>query len=135
MAWKFQISPNETDIIGPRYRMDSVYDEFSEVVNSALKLPFRFHKMKKIVLKFGPTPDGWSDYSEGSSGVAIKQMPHYTAGAYIELSSKDRRAFLEKMTLEAFYWFLETYDDADFIAKGLKNLGWPLPTSTPQKTM
>jgi len=127
MAWKFQISPNETGIIGPRHRMDEIYNEFQEEVNSALKLPFRFQNIVKLVLKFGPSDIDTLDFAIGSSRVAIKQMPHYSAMDYVGRSDEDRRAFLKDMTLEAFYWLLDTYDDADFIVKGLNTLGWPLP--------
>jgi len=124
--WKFQISPNETDIIGVRYRVDEVTQNFENKVNDALKYPFRFHKVNKLVLKLGPTEADYPDYHE-SSGVAIKQVPNFSAHAYIKLSDAEKETLLKKITLDCFYWILENFEDADFVTKGLINLGWPLP--------
>ncbi len=125
--WKFQISPNERNVIGVGYRMDNVAWTFEKKVNDALKYPFKFHKINKLVLKLGPSNVASPFYHEGPLGVAIKQVPDFSAEDYVKLSEQDKEQLLEKITIESFCWILENFEDADFIRKGLIKLDWPIP--------
>ena len=125
--WKFQILPNERNIIGVGYRMDIISERFENKVNDALRYPFRFHKINKLVLKLGPSNVGSPDYYESPLGVAYKQVPEFSAKAYLKLSDEYKERQLQKITLESFYWILNNFDDAEFVNKGLINLGWPIP--------
>jgi len=97
---------------------------FQNKVNDALKYPFGFHKVNKLVLKLGPSEVASPDYHEYPLGVAIKQVPEFSARAYIRLSGLEKETLLKSITLECFYWLLDNFDDADFVTKGMKNLGW-----------
>ena len=62
--WKFQLCPNEKDSLGKGFRVDPVAQAVEDEINDALRYPFKFHGVIKIVIRFGPSPTPEKDYVE-----------------------------------------------------------------------
>ncbi len=121
--WKFQLLPARPDFLGVGWRMDSAGQEFEKSVNDALRYPFRFHKINKLVLQLGLTEPPKQDYVE-LLGVAIKQCPRFNLEHYCGLSNQERLEVLRLQTTQVFAWLQATFPDAQFIDVGVRNLGW-----------
>jgi hypothetical protein len=127
--WKFQFVPNEKGVIGVGYRMDTVGELVEREVNAALRYPFKFHGVNKLVVELGPTTPERPDYIE-LAGVGLKQYPTFSAADYLERTAEDRRSMLVEITKDVFDWLTSTFDDAEFARIGLRNLGWAFRSST-----
>lgn len=131
--WKFQIYPAQPDLLGHKFAIDSTTQEFADQVNSALRYPFRFHKVNKLCICIGPSLTPRPEYKE-LLGVSDKHCPNFSLSEYVGLSAKQRTLRLEAITKEVFHWLLKNFDDANFILVGARNMGWlefPAPTSRP----
>jgi hypothetical protein len=103
--------------------MDEVSKSVEDEVNDALKYPFRFHKVNKIVLCLGPGEPNARDYIE-QLGVGLKQWPDFDLGAYVKMNRQEKIEVLRSVVLDTFDWLEQTFDDAQFVAVGRKNLPW-----------
>lgn len=131
--WKFQLCPNEKDRLGSGYRLDPVGQAFENRVNDALKHPFRFHRVNKIVIRLGPTDARERDYVE-LLGVGQKQYPEFSYDHYIAASPQEREQMLMAITKGVFSWLLMKFEDSQFVEKAARNLGWlDLPSPRPPK--
>jgi hypothetical protein len=92
-------------------------------VNDALRYPFRFHKVNKIVLCLGPGQPNARDYVE-LLGVGHKQWPDFDLGAYVAMNEQEKVEALRSIVLATFDWLESNFDDAQFVAIGRKNLAW-----------
>ena len=121
--WKFQISPNEKDRISFGYGLDSVGKAFESRVNDALRYPFRFHKVNKLVIHLGRADVFKKDYEE-LLGVGLKHYPEFSYDDYIATSPEERERMLTTITKNVFRWLLAEFEDAQFVEKAAHNLGW-----------
>ncbi len=121
--WKFQLCPNEKDRLGLGYRLDPIGQAFENRVNDALRYPFRFHKVNKLVIQLGPEEDVSKDYYE-VLGVGLKQYPEFSYDEYLAASSQEREQILTAITKNVFRWLLAEFDDAQFVEKAAHNLSW-----------
>ncbi|GEM_PF-2245508 len=121
--WKFQFCPNEKDVIAAGYRMDDVGAAVEREVNDALRYPFGFHGINKVVIRLGLPRSYSQDYIE-LLGVGIKQYADFSARDYLRLPPAGRRECLLDIVKVTFSWFLDNFDDAFFVEKCVKNLGW-----------
>ena len=126
-TWKFQFCPNEPDVINVGYRMDEVGEDVEREVNAALRLPFRFHGVSKIVVRLGPSQAKAPDYHE-VLGVGRKQYPSFDASSYLAHDDTDRRRVLIGVVDTVFVWFRHTFDDADFVRMAADRLSLPHTT-------
>ncbi len=123
--WKFQLCPNEKDVIGIGYRMDTVGQAVENEINDALRYPFKFHRVNKIVVMLGKSPVNSTDYSE-VGGVGTKQYPAFDAHQYMALNDAQRRDCLVAIAQSVFQWLIENFDDADFAVAAADRLNWNL---------
>lgn len=123
--WKFQLCPNEKNVIGTGFRMDPAGQKVENEVNDALSYPFRFHGVNKLVIKIGKSPVDSPDYVE-MLGVGVKQYPDFCAQSYLQKGGNERREELIQICKSVFGWFLHNFDDADFAEKAAARLGWEL---------
>ena len=121
--WKFQICPNEKDRLSLGYGLDPIGQAFENRVNEALRYPFRFHKVNKLVIKLGPKEYVYKDYEE-VLGVGLKQYPQFSYDEYIAALPQEREQMLTAITKNVFRWLLAEFDDAQFVEKAAQNLGW-----------
>lgn len=105
--------------------MDNVGEEVEQSVNDAIRYPFNFHGINKIVIRLGPVATETPDYIE-LLGVGRKQYPNFDARRYILLSEYERRDLLFEVVKSVFAWFLLNFDDADFVKIATQKLGWEL---------
>lgn len=124
-VWKFQLVAAAKGVVGPGFVIDPVGEAFAKTVNDALRYPFKFHKVNKLVLKLGQAESSEKDYIE-TLGVAIKWCPQFDLVNYKALPNSEKIAALEAQTIQVFGWFKRTFPDAQIIDVGLKNLGWTL---------
>lgn len=103
--------------------MDSVCDDVAGEVNDALRYPFNFHKVNKIVVCLGEGPTHEPDYIE-QLGVGLKQWRDFDLASYQKLESSAKVAAIREVTLRTFEWLERNFDDAQFVAIGRKNLAW-----------
>ncbi|NRA30134.1 MAG: hypothetical protein HRU11_07705 [Parvularculaceae bacterium] len=103
--------------------MDDVGEEVERIVNDALRYPFHFHGINKIVVRLGPSPNNAPDYIE-LMGVAKKQYTAFSADEYVGLAEERRRRELILIVQSVFDWLLEEFEDAEFIKAAQQNLGW-----------
>jgi len=122
-VWKFQLVPAQRDLLAVGFRMDAVGQAFEKTVNDALRYPFKFHKINKLVLELGATEPPKKDYIE-ALGVATKRCPHFNLERYKALPDAERVEALKYQTIQVFEWLQATYSDAQFVDVGLRNLGW-----------
>lgn len=122
-AWKFQIIANEEDIAGQRSHMDPTGKELEDEVNDALRYPFKFHKVNKIVLCLGKKEGEEGDYAE-RLGVGLKQWPNFDLHAYVRMTDEDKIEALRAIVIETFDWLEANFDDAHFVSIARKNLTW-----------
>ena len=122
-VWKFQLLPSRRDFLGIGFRMDEVGQAFEREVNDALRYPFNFHKVNKLVLELGPIDPPKKDYRE-LLGVAIKQCPCFDLERYKTMSDSERLQALRSQTIQVFEWLQANFEDAQFVEVGLRNLGW-----------
>jgi hypothetical protein len=99
--------------------MDAIGESVEREVNDALPYPFKFHKVNKIVVCLGPTPEAERDYVE-LLGVGLKQWPEFNLSQYVSLSDSEKTEALRRVVTQTFAWLLDTFPDAQFveIAKG-----------------
>ncbi len=114
---------NEEDIAGQRSHMDSICKEFEDEVNDALRYPFKFHKVNKIVLCLGKKDGEEDDYAE-YLGVGLKQCPNFDLHAYVLMNEEEKIEVLRAIVIETFKWFEANFDDAQFVSTARKNLTW-----------
>lgn len=123
--WKFQLCPHQKDVIGIGFRMDPIGQKVENEVNDALRYPFRFHGVNKIVVKLGKSPVDSPDYVE-MAGVGVKQYPDFCAQSYLQKSDEERREELIQISKSVLGWFLHNFDDAEFARKAAERLEWEL---------
>jgi hypothetical protein len=121
--WKFQITSNRPDFIAKGRLMDSVCDGVAGEVNDALRYPFKFHKVNKIVVRLGEGPVQEPDYVE-QLGVGLKQWRDFDLDSYQKLDAPAKIAAIRNVVLRTFEWLEQTFDDAQFVAIGRMNLAW-----------
>ena len=121
--WKFQILPNEKDRLSRGYGLDPIGQAFENRVNEALRYPFRFHKVNKLVIHLGPVNVYKEDYQE-LLGVAFKHYPEFSYEDYLAASPQEREQLLTDMTKDVFRWLLARFEDAQFVEKAALKLGW-----------
>lgn len=121
--WKFQLLPNEKDVVEKGYRMDSVGEAVEGKVNDALRYPFRFHGVNKLVLCLGRNPRFVDDYNE-LLGVAQKQCSNFDLRKYVNMNEAQKKDALVHAITESFAWFEANFEDVEFIEKAKKNLRW-----------
>ena len=124
--WKFQIISNRPDFIAKGRLMDEVCDTVANEVNSALRYPFKFHKVNKIVICLGRGRISEPDYVE-QLGVALKQWPDFDLDGYKEMDSNAKINALQSVVLTTFDWIESNFHDAQFVAIGRQNLTWQEP--------
>jgi hypothetical protein len=103
--------------------MDDVGIAFESQVSDALRYPFRFHKVNKLVLELGATSPAKKDYVE-LLGVAVKQCPNFDLDRYSFAHNIERQEMLKEQTMQVFRWLMENFPDAQFAEAALDNLGW-----------
>jgi hypothetical protein len=131
--WKFQLCPNEKGRLGVGYRLDPIGQAFEKRVNDALRYPFRFHRVNKLVICLGPTDARETDYIE-LLGVGQKQYPEFSYDHYIAASPQEREQMLTAITKDVFGWLLMQFEDSQFVEKAARNLDWlDLPSPRPAK--
>ena|SRR5271166_390267 len=121
--WKFQIKPNQRDVVARGFRMDAVGEAVEREVNGALSYPFRFHKVNKIVVCLGPDPASEKDYVE-VLGVGLKQWPEFNLKHYLSLSETEKTSALRHVVTQTFDWLVNTFPDAQFVEAAKVRLGW-----------
>ena len=121
--WKFQLCPNEKDSLGIGFRVDPVAQAVEDEINDALRYPFKFHGVNKIVVRFGPPATPCKDYVE-QLGVGIKQYPNFSTSDYLAASDEEKRAIMEDISRDVFRWLLAEFDDTEFAHKAISNMGW-----------
>jgi len=121
--WKFQLFPNEKGRLGIGYRLDPVGQAFENRVNDALRYPFRFHKVNKLVIHLGPKDAPEKDYAE-LLGVGLKQYPEFSYDDYLAASPQGREEMLTAITKDVFGWLLMRFEDSQFVQEAARNLGW-----------
>ena len=121
--WKFQIISNKSGAVGKRRLMDAVSKAVENEVNDALRYPFKFHKVNKIVVCLGPGEPNAPDYIE-MSGVGLKQWPNFDLDAYARMSEQGKIEALRSVVLTTFLWLERNFEDAHFVSVGRENLSW-----------
>jgi hypothetical protein len=121
--WKFQIISNRPGFIGKGRLMDSVCDAVADEVNDALRYPFKFHKVNKIVLCLGEGPIKEADYVE-QLGVGLKQWREFDLDWYRQQDSSGKIDALRTVVRDTFDWLESTFNDAKFVAIARRNLSW-----------
>jgi len=121
--WKFQIKPNQRDVVARGFRMDAVGEAVEREINKALPYPFKFHKINKIVICLGAAPEGEKDYLE-LLGVGLKQWPEFNLQHYLSLSEAEKTWALRRAVTQTFEWLVETFPDAQFVETAKRHLGW-----------
>jgi hypothetical protein len=121
--WKFQIISNRQGFLAKGRLMDPVCAGVADEVNDALRYPFKFHMVNKIVVCLGEGPMQEPDYIE-QLGVGLKQWRDFDLDSYQKLDSPARIAAIREVTLRTFEWLERNFDDAQFVAIGRKNLAW-----------
>jgi hypothetical protein len=130
--WKFQLCPNEKNRLGVGFQLDPTGQAFEDRVNDALKYPFRFHRVNKIVIRLGPSDVREKDYVE-LLGVGQKQYPDFSCDQYLAASALEREQTLTAIVKDVFRWLLIEFEDSQFVEKAARNLGWwdlPSPRSS-----
>ena len=123
--WKFQLCPNMKHAVAFGYRLDEVGEAVEREVNDAIKYPLKFHGVKKIVVRLGPSSVKTPDYIE-LLGVGKKQYPNFNAEAYLAMSELQRRSQLLDISKSVFKWLVTNFEDADFALKAGERMGWDL---------
>jgi hypothetical protein len=121
--WKFQLCPNQKDSLALGYGLDPAGQAFENRVNDALKYPFRFHKVNKLVIRLGPTNPPEKDYVE-LLGVGLKQYPGFSYDDYLATSTQGREQILTTVTKDVFRWLLKRFEDSQFVERAARNLNW-----------
>jgi hypothetical protein len=121
--WKFQLCPNEKDSLGKGFRIDPIGQGVEDEVNDALRYPFKFHGVNKLVIRLGPAARSCKDYIE-HAGVGTKQYPSFSSAEYLNASDGEKRIIMEDITKDVFRWILAEFDDVEFVHKAIANLGW-----------
>jgi hypothetical protein len=121
--WKFQIKPNQRDVVARGFRMDAVGEAVEREVNEALPYPFKFHKVNKIVICLGPAPADEKDYVE-LLGIGLKQWPEFNLQHYLSLSEAEKTWALKRAVTQTFEWLVETFPDAQFAETAKRHLIW-----------
>ncbi len=121
--WKFQLCPNEKDSLGNGFRVDPIAQAVEDEINDALRYPFKFHGVNKIVIRFGPSLKSEKDYHE-HIGVGIKQYPDFSTVDYLASSDNEKRVIMEEISKDVFRWLMAEFDDTEFLDEAIKNLGW-----------
>lgn len=103
--------------------MDSVCDAVADEVNDALRYPFKFHKVNKIVLCLGEGPIKEADYVE-QLGVGLKQWREFDLDWYRQQDSSGKIDALRIVVRDTFDWLESTFNDAQFVAIARRNLSW-----------
>ena len=122
-AWKFQVISNRPDFIAKGRLMDEACEVVASEVNDALRYPFRFHKVNKIVVCLGSGPLNEPDYIE-QLGVGLKQWPDFDLERYKELDFDAKVEAIRSVVVSTFDWLEGSFDDAEFVSIGRANLGW-----------
>ncbi len=122
--WGFQLLPNTPNVLGVGYRVDPVTQELEDDVDNALPYHFRFHKIKKLVIRLG-LKDGEQDYFE-SNGVAQKYFPDFDIHNYKSLSEEEKRREIKRIILIVFKWLIDEFDDAECFEIARQKLKWEL---------
>lgn len=120
-VWKFQILPARPGILGERYQIDKTIRTLADEVNDALRYPFRFHKVNKIVIKLGECDE--PDYIE-ALGVGIKQYKEFDLSGYLLLEESEKERVVKKAILDTLNWLIEGFDDSTCFLNAKKRLNW-----------
>lgn len=133
--WKFQIISNQPGFIANGRLMDAACNSVADEVNDALRYPFRFHRVNKIVVCLGDGPAREPDYVE-QLGVGLKQWRDFDLASYQALDTPGRIRAIRDVTLRTFDWLEGNFDDAQFVAIGRRNLSWAQapPGNSPERT-
>ncbi len=105
--------------------MDPVGQTVESEVNDALRYPFKFHGVNKIVVKLGKSPVESPDYVE-LLGVGVKQYPDFCAQSYLQKCEEGRREELVQISESVFGWLIHNFDDAEFARRAAERLEWEL---------
>lgn len=122
-VWKFQVIANEPNVVGLKRLMDDVANSVAEEVNDALRYPFEFHKVNKIVLCLGKGTTDEKEYKE-LLGVGHKQWPDFDLHAYAEMAEAEKIEAIRAVVLDTFRWLEDNFVDAQFVSIGRRNLKW-----------
>ena len=120
--WKFQLLPNQRDVVARGYRMDAVGEAVEREVNGALPYPLKFHKVNKIVACLGPSTMR-KDYVE-VLGVGSKHWPEFDLSKYVSMDESGKVAALRRIVLQTFTWLERNFDDAQFVDRARNSLPW-----------
>lgn len=105
--------------------MDSVGEVIESAINDALRYPFKFHGVNKIVVRLGASPIKTPDYIE-MEGVGKKQFPEFNPQAYLALKEAQRQECLIAIAKSVFQWLTQNFEDADFARSAAERLNWKL---------
>lgn len=103
--------------------MDDACESVAQEVNDALRYPFNFHKVNKIVLCLGKSEIAAPDYIE-QLGVGTKQCLDFDLDGYSNLSRQERVFAIRSVVLDTFSWLEGNFADAQFVSVARKNLYW-----------
>jgi hypothetical protein len=121
--WKFQIRPNQRDIVALGFRMDTVGERVEREVNAVLPYPFKFHRVNKIVVCLGVSLADEKDYIE-QLGVGLKQWLEFDLRAYVASIEAEKIQMLRCAIRGTFDWLEKSFSDAQFVAIAKNRLDW-----------